>query len=538
MKKTFIYIAGFILVFEVSCTKRFDAINTDPNQTTANLFNPNYLLSQGEWEFSNTGYNQLLFESMWSQALASTYGYYGNGDKYINSGSFVAYRDNLWNADYRAASLIYEMQNLTREKPEFSNLYNIGELLKVAILQRLTDVYGDIPYSQALQAKQGVVQPVYDTQESIYDAMLSQVEAATSALSPGGDKPGSDVIYNGDINKWKRFGYSLMLKLAMRLTKVNASKAQQWAEKAAAGGTFESIDDNAKVAGQQSTGFSNANTNALRVADDYREVRWSETFIDYLQANDDPRISLVAEVSKQGFANNSNQLLAGNNDPAIQIGLPNGYDLNGSTTDIRQYPLYPGESPADPSIPDDVAAPIGNYSRPRTSVYLDYSGINMILTYAQTEFLLAEAKARGWNVGGTSAAQHYANALTAAMKSLAQFNAAATVSDATVLAYVAANPLDVSSSAASIQQINEQYWVETATMFMFIENWINWKRSGYPQLTPVNYPEGDKFTNNTIPRRIPYQSSEVINNPNNYAEAVGRLNDGDTFTSRVWWDAP
>lgn len=532
MKKIIIYITCIVTLLQVGCTKDFDAINTDPSQTTADLFNPNYLLSQAEWSYSNTGYNQLLFESMWSQALASTYGYYGNGDKYVYSGSYTAYRDNLWNADYRAASLVQEMQNLTKDKPEYSNLYNVGTLLKIMIMQRITDTYGDIPYSEALQAKAGITQPKYDEQQSIYTSMLADVETAINGLSASNATPTNDLFYAGDITKWKRFGYSLMLRLAMRLTKADPGTAQSWAEKAAAGGTFTSIDDNAKVKGDNSNGFSNANTNALRVADDYREVRWSEPFINHLKATNDPRISAIAEVSQPGYTNNTNQDLPGDNDPAVQIGLPNGYDLNGGATDIRSYPLYPGVSPA--AGPGDNDAPVGKYSRPRTVVYLDRSGINMVFTYAETELLLAEAKARGWNVGSTSAAQHYANAVTAAMKSLAQFNAAATISDGTINTYVAAHPLDESSLDNSLKMINEEYWIETGTMFEFIENWINWKRSGYPSLTAVNYP--GNFSSGTIPRRIPYQSSEAANNPTNYQDAVSRIQGGDTFTGRVWWD--
>src|SRR5207237_8112975 len=116
--------------------------------------------------------------------------------------------------------------------------------------------------------------------------------------------PNNDVIYGGDIAKWKKFGYSLMLRLAMRLTKVDAGTAQSWAEKAAAGGTFASIDDNARILSNNSNGFSNANINALTVADDYREVRWSEPFIDYLKSTSDPRLSAIAEVSQPDLANN------------------------------------------------------------------------------------------------------------------------------------------------------------------------------------------------------------------------------------------
>jgi hypothetical protein len=158
-----------------------------------------------------------------------------------------------------------------------------------------------------------------------------------------------------------------------------------------------------------------------------------------------------------------------------------------------------------------------------------------VLTYSQTELMLAEAKARGWNVGATTAAQHYANGVIAAMESLAQFASVGTISNATAAAYAAAHPLDESSLNASLKMINEQYWVTTGSLFNFIETWSNWRRSGYPVLDPVSYP--GQFSVNTIPRRVPYQSGEAANNPQNYADAVGRLSNGDTFGSRIWWDA-
>ena len=531
MKRIIAYSVCLALLLQTACTKSFNSINTDPSQTTSDLFDANFLLSEAQWEYSNTGYNQLLFQSMWSQVLASTYSYYGNGDKYVFSGSFTAYRNNLWNADYRAASLVYEMQNLVKTNTDQSNLYNIGTLMKVLIMQRVTDVYGDVPYTQALQAKGGTTQPVYDKQQDIYNSMLHEVDSAVTALDATKTLPTNDIIYSGDIAKWKRFGYSLMLRLAMRLTKADPTTAQAWAEKAAAGGTFASASDNALVQADNTNGFGNANANALTVADDYREVRWSKTFIDYLKGMSDPRLGAVAEVADTGLVNNANQDLAGDTTAAVQIGLPNGYDLAGGATDIRKYLLYPGATGTGNNI-----APIGKYSRPRTSVYLDRDGINMILTYTEIEYLLAEAKERGWSVGATTAAQHYANGLSAAMSSLARFNEGAAVDAGDITAYVASHPLDESSSTAAIAQINTQYWAATGSFFEMIENWTNWRRSGYPVLTPVNYP--GNFTNGTIPRKVPYESNEPSNNPVNYADALSRENGVDDFTSRVYWDKP
>jgi hypothetical protein len=153
-----------------------------------------------------------------------------------------------------------------------------------------------------------------------------------------------------------------------------------------------------------------------------------------------------------------------------------------------------------------------------------------VLTYAETELLLAEAVTRGFAVSGT-AAQHYKNGVAAGIQSLAKFGTAAAIDAATATAYADAHPL---VTASALKQINEQYWATTGLLQNFGEAWNNWKRSGFPQLTPVNY--SGNFSNGTIPRRQPYPTTEATLNTANYQSATGRLASGDNWVSRVWWD--
>lgn len=533
MKKRIIYtclVIGASLF--AGCTKNFNAINTDPNQTTAALINPNFLMAQAQIQFSNTGYDQLLYQSMWSQSLASTYSYYSNGDKYVYGGSFQDYKSRTWNTSYGAATLVYEMKNLVKGNSAYSNLDNCGSILLVMMLERITDAYGDIPYSQALQAKSGISTPVFDTQQSIYTSMLSTLATATAALDATKAGPTSDLFYNGNVSQWKKLGYSLMLRVAMRLTKVDPTTAQKYAEMAYSGGTMSSAADNAGVRADNANGNPNSDANALNVTDDFREVRWSNTLISYMQSTSDPRISAVAEISA-GTGKAANQTkAAGITTASLQIGMPNGYDLNGGTTDISHAPNYPGTSPANSSVSGDAAAPDGKYSRPRYTVYDDYNRLNMILTYGETELLLAEAATRGWATG--VAATHYANALAADMTELAQLNSTPTAVVATsdITTYVAAHPLVASTALA---QINMEYFVETSTTFDFNETWANWRRSGYPVLTPVKYT--GQFTDGSIPIRMEYPVTLPSTDGTNYAAAVARLSGGDLFTSKIWWDS-
>lgn len=533
MKKILIYISCLTVV-AVGCTKDFDEKNTDPKKASASNFNPNLLLPSAELQFTNAysgNASPSLIFSLWTQIFANAEypSYYSNGDKYVASSNLTSYQASIWNNAYQGASYAQEAINLSAEKPEYSNLLNAATIIKLMNMQLITDVYGDVPFTEALQAKTGVSLPKYDKQQDIYPAMLTQLDAAITALDVSKGNLTNDALpYKGDIAKWKKFGYSLMLRMAMRLVKADATLAQQYAEKAAAGGVMASAADDAYILYDNANGFSNPNTNALIVAEDYREIKWGQYLINYLKTSADPRLGVIAEISQPGLANAAKQDLPGISTPALQLGMPNGYDQNGGATDIKNAPGYPG-----PAGTGNDANAVGNYSRPNTSFYMSKSAPVFIMTYGETELLLAEAKARGWNVTGT-AADHYAKGVSGILQSYAVFNAAGAISPATADAYAAANPLDVSSLNASLKQINEQIWAGTGTLFNFTEAWTNWRRSGYPALTPVNY--SGNFTGGTIPRREAYPTSEVSANGANYNAAASAIQGGDLFTSRVWWD--
>lgn len=536
MKRTSLYVLSLLMLTMAGCTDKFEEINTDPNQATENQWNPNFFLPNAINNYANLGYDQMLYQGPMLQILASTFTYYGNGDKYINTQNSTSYQGAIFNRTYSTGATLAEMIRLSKDKPLYANLYQIGRILQAMNLLRGTDTYGDIPYTTAFQAKTGVTLTKYDTQQSIYTALLKELDEATAALDVKKDASTGDLLYgrfstaSENIAVWKKFGYSLMLRTAMRLVKIDAATAKTYAEKAIAGGVFTSNNDNAYIVADPSNATSGI-YNVYQVADDYRELRFSKTFIDALKSASDPRLSAIAEVPQSGARANANQSLPGDNSAAIQTGLPNGYDLAGGTTDVRKSTGYPGSSPAADAT--DVEAPLGKYSRPRISVYLKRAGTLMILSYAEVELLLAEAKVRGWNVSGT-AADHYQKGVVAAMTSLAQLDAAATIPSATADAWAAAHPLDVTSTDASLKAINTQFWLATGTMFNFIEAWSNWRRTGYPALTPVVYPSN--VTNGTIPRRMIYLSTEIQTNKAGYTDAVGRLSGGDVLTSRVWWD--
>jgi hypothetical protein len=532
-KKILLYISLASLVIAGGCTKNFNAINTDPTQADAAQYDPNLLLSSQQIEYFNgtTGYSgALLLQSMWVQIFASAAypSYYSNGDKYVASGNLTSYDASLWTHCYNSASYAYECQNLAKAKGE-TNLMGISLIMELLDIMNVTDTYGDCPFSQALQGKTSVNLPVYDAQQDIYTSMLSKLDSVIPTLDASKVLPTNDLFpYKGSVAGWKKFGYSLMLRMAMRLTKIDAATAQKYAEKAYAGGTFASTADDAWTAFDHADGYNNNNSSAWQTTEDFSEVKWGQNLIAYLKATGDPRLGVIAEVPDTGAKKAGTESLAGDNTFANQLGMPNGYDQNGGATDISKAPGYPGGTGTGSNY-----YATGKYSRPAIGEYIAYNLPAFAINYSETELLLAEAAARGWSVG-SSASVHFANGLAGALVEYATLSAYGKLDSTSIANYVAAHPLDISSQTNSINQINMQYWVTTGTLWDFNEAWSNWRRSGVPALTPVNY-QGN-FTQGTVPRRQTYPTSEASTNPTNYQAAVSRLSGGDLYSSHVWWD--
>jgi hypothetical protein len=379
--------------------------------------------------------------------------------------------------------------------------------MKAMVFERLTDAYGDIPYSQSgLGYYDRIYSPKYDRQKDIYTDLLKEVEEATDSLDENADIPTGDMFYSAKsdpIAYWRRFGNTLLLRMAMRLTKVDPATVQAYVTKVQ-GKTMTSNDDNALVPHNSDGGLITQNRIAVCFAPEgIRQYgKLSKTFVDYLQNNNDPRLPVLSELPD------------GTTDPAAQAGLPNGYDESASTTTgITHYPGYLGSTAL--------------YSQPATPL-VDYSAPSFILTYAESELLLADAAAR-WGIG--DAATHYENGVLAAITELSAYGTASAISDADAQAYYDSNPYD---PANGLEMINTQFWA--ATFFNEYEAWSNWRRTGFPVLTPVNY--HGNVTQGTIPRRLAYPLSERQSNTANYNAAVtASLPNGDNLTSRIWWDA-
>jgi hypothetical protein len=500
------------------CDKNFEEINIDPTKLSPSTMNYNYVFTNAQLitagNSDGNAYedwrNNLIYASCMIQHLSSTTGYWA-GDKYTYN---PGYNSAYWDANYpNSVKFIVDVVEQIKDDPAQSNLYNIARIFKVFIFQRLTDMYGDIPYSQAGKGYiEGITHPKYDKQQDIYADMLKELDEAAQKLnaSSANTVGNADLIYKGDVVKWKKFAYSEMVRLAMRMSKVDANAAKTWVQKAVAGGVMSSIADNALLQHEARDRSTVTNGNSWVLAGvDPNASRVSHTFINFLKTRNDPRLRFIATVA----ANPGNTTDKGDNNPAIQLGQPNGYDLGGTSTNITNAPNWPGNQ--------------NLYSIVNRNTFARHDAPTFFLTHGETQLLLAEAAERGWITG--SAATFYNEGVKASMLQLNQTGA--TIAEADANTYLGTYPYN---SATGLQQINEQYWV--VTFMDEYEAWANWRRSGFPQLTPVNY--FGNVTGGTIPRRFTYPLNEAAVNPDNYGAAAAALNNGDKMTSRVWWDKP
>ncbi|WP_460634363.1 SusD/RagB family nutrient-binding outer membrane lipoprotein [Larkinella harenae] len=506
-----------------ACDSGFEELNKDPNAVTADRFNPAYLFTTGQYntakgdESNSLNYAEPFVQRMASLSNVGIFDF--QGDKYVyHKGN----NENLWKATYNpnagSSKLIEDVITLAKDNPQYHNLYHMARIWKTVIYHRLTDMYGDVPYSEANQGyyKQ-LYKPKYDAQKDIYAHMLAELEDATAKLDASQASVGTaDIIYGGDIPKWKRFGYSMMLRLGLRLSKIDPAASESWVKKAFAGGVFTSIDDNVLVRGTDKAGTQEVLTNGqswtLSVSG-RSPGKIAKTFFDYMKSHQDPRLKHTVAV----YTDPTN-VATKNTDPAVQKGMPNGLDRITLPSSPSYNPNAPGQEHQFSGVNRDVFAKL--------------DGPRMLLTYAEVQLMLAEAAVRGWVAG--DAAQFYRNGVTGAMKMLQQYDASATITDAEIAAYLTTNPFaGVADREKALEQINSEYWV--ATFLNGYEAYANVRRSGYPKLTPINYPDNE--TGGTYPHRLRYPDDEPVLNADNYNAAVARQG-ADNFKTRVWWDKP
>ncbi|MHA4740261.1 SusD/RagB family nutrient-binding outer membrane lipoprotein [Dyadobacter sp. MSC1_007] len=511
MKSKIKYIGSIILsvLLATGCDNGFDEINTnkvDPTSLAPSLILNKAIISTTYLDGTST-LGMLCYNFGIVQQVITPYGSSLSGGNYnqLNNSNTPL----VWVNFYRnVIKQLVAVTEQTKDDPQQSNIYNSARIWKAYAFMILTDTYGDIPYFEAGKGYiSEVIRPKYDAQEAIYKDILKELEEASGALDPAQSAVTTDILYGGEVPKWKKLGYSLMLRAGMRLSKVDPTTAKSYVAKAVAGGVFASNADNSII--RHTAIYNNYIANHL-AAREKTNFYLAAPFVNYLKENNDPRLPVFA-VRYVGAKGGPEQVGdRASSDPKVQIGMPMGYN--------------------DVTINTVLAAngvvSLWDFTQINLKTVLKLDAPEFHITYAQVQLLLAEAAVRGWVSG--DAAEYFAKGVRANLEQMALYDASAAIKEDVILAYLKAHPL---TKGKELEDINTQYWV--ATFLDGNESWANFRRSGFPALKKNPYP-GSEIKEDFI-RRMPYPDSEIVVNLQNVNDANARQGPNDLNT-RVWWD--
>lgn len=522
----------------ISCTK-FSELNTDP--TKSSNMDPNMQLSYVElstWGMADAAQGLEDYPSSFVQQFQGEYNITNWGGQYRkHDQDFSVIWDNFYAG---AIKNIVDILEKTKDKAEYQNLRSICRIYKVYLFSILTDLYGDIPYSEAgrgfLDAN---FSPKYDAQKSIYTDFFKELSEAGAALGDNGSLPVTgDLIYKGDLSRWKKLAAALHLRYGLRIIKADPTKAKAEIQKAIQSnyGLFTSSADEALIPyiDQFSWTPTEIRRNGMSQVWIGREASplcfLCATFWNYLKENNDPRLLVIGR-AYFGDGNFTGTDVLKRTDITDEVIANGGVD--------KFQPPKPGFFWYD-NWPSGYYSPtlkvwVDKWIRPQlNNIFLKGSIPGVIMTYSEQQLLLSEVAARWPDLGLPANAQTYFNqGVSAAMRFLSERYGAQVISDDEIQTYLN-NHVFPQDLQGRLKAINEQLWVLHLTNPP--EAYANWRRSGYPVLQPSNKYGAITIDAQTIPRRLPYPLFEKSYNKKGYEAAINALGGSDDWTKSVWWD--
>lgn len=463
-----------------ACTNQFEELNQNPNVPTE--VQPSLLLRQVIYDYGE----QMSYEGFVAGNLLGQY-FTAIDFNLFDRHSLTEpqFGGNPWPVLYTNLRDNQLILDASRENPVYAVYEGPALILKAYMAAALTDIYGDVPYSEALRGLEGNVTPVYDAQQDIYigpDGILDNLDQGIAALSnySGAQPLQGDILFNGELDAWIRFANSLKIKYLMRICYAQNVSTE-----------LQAIYDAGNFIGQNSENatydFTDGQPNNFRMATlrsgDFNLFILSETMEEILEGLNDPRM----EVMYRPIGNDSTG--------TIYTGFLNGPDASTTSISVADYSLT------------------GTIFRENTGL-LDAN----FMTAWETHLLLAEAAERGlitanaqslYETGVGEAFEYWHTALPATYLT----------TDSAAYGSFGQDP---------VEQIITQKWI--ANSVNGYEGWIEYRRTGFPQLKTV----AASLNNDLIPVRMPYPADEIALNGINFINATyGGLNN---VNFPVWWD--
>lgn len=479
------------MLFLLSC-EQFDELNENPNEPTT--VSPDVLLASAIRSSMNTMVTEsFLLGNNAAQLTAKTL------RTEVDAYNWNAF-PTVWEGLYESLTDIYAVEEIALEAGN-EKLQGVAIVLRSWIFATLTNAYGDIPYSDAIQGADNVFTPVYDLQEDIYSGLLDELARAGSLLADGtsGTITG-DILLNGDADRWRKLANSLRLRLLMTAGSQIGDAGSRFAAIVNGGDIMSGNGDNATLT--YLSGFPNQYPLIPLKTGDFDAVAFSRTALDVMEAYGDPRLMRYARPDNDEY-----------NAGASFSGAVNGSNTaNCSKSGSRLGAQYFND--ADQTTAGELGLPMAE---------------GILMTYAEVEFLLAEAAAKGWIADGIEA--HYRAGIEASM--------AYHQVDPEPFGWSSFDDFYQNSGVAYEKETDiwEQKWL--ALFFHGLEPYFEVRRwyfesglswAGIPFLGPAC----DNLNDGNLPLRFLYPGEEQSLNAASYREAVGRLGGSNSQNAAMW----
>lgn len=526
-------------VMTVGCTDNFEELNTDPYE-----LNPDALPFSAQFQEPMSyvyAPQQNLFQYCFSLNIDLFSGYFMTPHNFNGSGN-VDYALNRGFCGGMYENVYLHIFNNTRrlitscEEQGFVDYAGMMRVIQAYAIQMLTDVYGPVSYTSAIEDPTNGASFSYDKQEDIYNSMFALLdEAIKNFQNPTSDltsRQSFDFWCNGDLDLWIKVANQLKLRMAMRIVKANPTLAKQKAEEAAQAGVLpQDILINQRFSNEQTRMF------------EWGDAGMNANLITIMEGYNDPRLPLYVTKNQADVTCEDGSTIASG---TKYLGIRGGCNL-----------------PAKPNQ-------WGNFSK----IVCSYTTAFPVMKAAEGYFLRAEGILRGWNMGGGTAQQWYEDGIRTSIKNEVAYKGievlagVTSVSDAEIDAYINGttlqedfvDPVDSQNSIKAqndvcvkwdegasneqkLQRIIIQKWI--ANFPISCEGWAEYRRTGYPKFFPnrVNLSNGTIDTDEQI-RRLIYSDNEINTNNAELQKGIELLNQenssskftGDIGGTRVWWD--
>lgn len=510
-----------LMLGAAACTANFEEFNKNPYQPDNDEMQyDGYITSSALKGMQNmlmpeaegiSQYVDCLMGGCWGGYAADTNPGMGWGGRYATYNPSQAWINIPFNDPI---SQFYPFYLQLREVTDDEILLAVGDVCRVGVMQRVTDTYGPIPYSQVGEAS--TLNSPYDSQEEVYTHMFAELDDAIAVLSAHSLESFSakaDALYGGDIVKWVKFANSLKLRLAMRIVYADPITAQRKAEEAVSDaiGVIRDNSDNARRA------ISRTNPWDFFI-NQWGDARVSADIVSYMNGYRDPRREFYFTTSTFDAS----------------TGVTNGWF--GVRNGIEQQRYLNSKETMD------------CYSR----ILVRASDPVWIMNAAEVTLLRAEGALRGWSMDGT-AQELYERGVTLSFEQWGASGAAEYLANGEYTQEAYADPLGnysyegIPSTCTvawesgggferNLERIITQKWIANFPM-LGVESWAEYRRTGYPRLMPVPHNmSGGVVSDSEGARRMPYPDTEYTENAENYMRAVQMLGGRDDMATHVWWD--